>query len=60
MRTKTFLEDNRLIEIEELNKNLVSMSVTNYITPNEKQTYTIFYDNLSFDDVVTIYKRTGV
>lgn len=60
MRTKTFLEENRLIEIEELNKNLVAMTVTNYVTPNEKQAYTRFYDNLSFDDVVTIYKRVGV
>lgn len=60
MRTKTFLEENKLIEIEELNKSLVSMTVTSYVTLNEKQTYTIFYDNLSFDDVVTIYKRTGV
>ena len=61
IRTKTFFEENKTIEIEELASSLISMTVTLY-EQNGTLTYTRFYDTyaITFEDVFNHYKRLGV
>lgn len=60
-RTKVFFENNKTIEIVEHAQNVISMTATFYSNDSEL-TYTRIYDdyNITFDDVVNLYKKVGV
>lgn len=60
-RIKTFYENNKTIEIVEHAQNIISMTATFY-SDNGELTYTRIYDdyNITFDDVVNLYKKAGV
>lgn len=60
-KIKIFYENNKTIEIVEHSQNLISMNVTFY-SNNGELTYTRIYDdnNITFDDVVNMYKKIGV
>ena len=56
-RTKTFLEENKIIEIVEISKYCISMTVTLH-SNIDCLTYTKIYDSyaITFEDVVNMYK----
>ncbi len=59
MRSKTFLEENATIEIEEVTDTTVTMTVT-ITNKYGSVTWTKFYhNNLTFEEVIDCYKKLG-